>query len=244
MSVKKILTAEEFALLDAATKALYTEENDGSYLLDLEGGFDDVSALKRAKDHEKSERQKAEARALESEARAVAAETKQAGTLTEKEKQWKDAHAREQAKLQATIDGLRKYVEKTHVDDTAQAIAAEISTSPKAMALLIQKRLKVDYREDGTPELHVLDELGNVSGMTKDDLKKALRADPELRTILVGSKAGGGANGQTSHGGASGKKWSEMSFEERKTLAQADPSAYAQIAPSSTPRYSPPSRVR
>lgn len=244
MSVKKTLTAEDFALLDAATKALYTEETDGSYLLDLEGGFEDTSALKRAKEHEKSERQKAEQRAKEAEDRATAAETKQAGTLTEKEKEWKIVTKRETDKLQATIDGLRKYVERTQVDDTAQAIAAEISTSPKAMALLIQKRLKVNYKDDGTPELHILDETGNVSGMTKDDLKKALRADPELRTILVGSKAGGGANGQTSHGGAGGKTWSELSFDEKKALAQSDPSAYAKIAPSSTPRYSPLSRTR
>lgn len=233
MALKSVLTTLDG--LSEDVKKEYTER-DGKFYLDIEG-LDEhpgVGALKRAKDHEKTLRQKAEEKvtAIEDQLTAkdneieglrtgavpkddvAALKTSYETKLTQKETEFNDKY-----------NQLNSLVEKHMLDGEALRLATEISTVPALLVPHIRGRLKLEEVE-GQLSVSVLDLGGKPSAASMDDLRKELLSNKNFAPILIGNKAsGGGANGGSGGGGAS-KKLSEMTGAERVAYQKENPEGF------------------
>jgi len=233
MALKSVL--ESLDGLPEDIKKEYTEK-DGKFYLNIEG-LDEhpgVGALKRAKDHEKALRKKAEEKAEELERQVQAKDSEIEGLRTGAVPK-DDVNALKQsyeAKLKAKEDEfnerfgkLNSLVEKHMLDGKALEIATEISTVPALLAPHIRSRLKLE-EVNGELSISVLDPTGKPSAASLDDLRKEVLSNKNFAPILIGSKAsGGGASGGSGGGGAS-KKLPEMTEAERKQFAKDDPEGF------------------
>lgn len=182
----------------------------------------DLKAIKDAADAAKAAAKDAEDKAAEEAA-------KKRGDISALEASWSGKVDAARNEAQAKVDKLTGMLEKLMVDNTAIAMANEISTSPTLMIPIIKARLKAELDGD-TPLTRVLDADGKPSAANIADLKAELIANNEFAAIIRGSNAsGGGANGGHSGGGAA-KKISEMSETERVALHRANPDAYREQA--------------
>lgn len=184
-------------------------EKDGAWVLDAD--YEDTTALKAAKEHEKKARQTAEGKVRDLET-----------TLGEKDEELNSL--REGAIPKADVEALKKSyqgkydkdikerdekiaalggtVNKHLKDGEAVKIAAELFTSPNAGLPHVMSRLTVE-QENGEFVTKVLGPDGKPSALTIDDLKKEILQNKDLAPILVGSRAsGGGANGGQGGSGA------------------------------------------
>lgn len=211
MALKQIL--ESLDGLHDTIKSEYKKGDDGKFHLDVEGG-EDTGALKRAKDHEKSARQKAEQLLQEAQDKLVELSDERDGLLrgaipkgdVEKlEASWKSKLATREKELGDQIGGLTSHLNTMLVDNVAQGMAGKISKVPELMLPHIRGRLKAEY-VDGRPTTRVLDKDGNPSALTVADLEKELFTNPTFAPIIIGSKASGsGAEGGHGGGGAPSK---------------------------------------
>jgi|SRR5215217_103051 len=238
MALKSRITAKtEFDALADNLKLEYKEEN-GVWLLQS----DDAAELRRAKDDEASRRRAAEderdqlrrdkdkadrdAAALKEEADRAAA--RKAGDLKALEDTLTAQHNTALNLVKADVTRLEGALRHALVNGKAEAIAAEISTTPELLVPLIAARLDADI--SGTVgTTRVKDAAGNVSPtLTIDLLKKEVVDNPKYAAIIKGTNASGaGGNGGGSGGGApSGKKITDMNEAEKKAHYNADPTAY------------------
>jgi len=221
--------------MDAAFQAEYSQDGD-DFILTLDGA-PDTGALKRAKDHEKERRQKAEAELVTVKA-----------TLTEKEDElidirkgvipkddvdaletsWKKKMDDQKADYETRLTESEGSLTGLLVDSVANRIAGDISTVPSLMAESIKQRLTTEI-VDGKRVTRVLDAAGKPSALTIEELQKEIVANPTFAPIIVGSKASGsGANGGGSNNG-SAKTFSGMSESERVSLFREDPNKYRSL---------------
>lgn len=240
MALKSVLTS-----LDGLSDELKKEykEKDGKFYLGLEG-LDEhhaVGALKRAKDHEKTLRQKAEDKLREAEDKVTAHEDTIEGlrvgslpksdvdalkkSYDEKLKKQEDENKKERERL----NGL---VEKHLLDGEARRIATDISTAPDLLLPHIRSRLALDAT--GTElVISVLGSDGKPSASSLDDLSKELLSNKSFAPILIGSKAsGGGANGGSGGGSASSrnKPFKDLTEAERTAWFKDDPEGFRKAA--------------
>lgn len=212
----------------------YTEK-DGVWVLDAD--YEDVSALKNAKEHEKSKRVAAETKATELQTQLEATRTELEGV-------------REGAIPKSDVDALkRSYQTKYDTDIAAERAKAGtlqtqvdrlvLGTTVDKMALElfgpanqiigrphVASRLRLE-EENGEQVVKVVDKDGKPSALTLADLQKEMLQDKTFAGILVGSRAaGGGASGGQGGGGASSKKLSEMSEAERVQYAKDKPEEF------------------
>lgn len=233
MALKSIL--ESLDGLSEDIKKEYTEK-DGKFYLDIEG-LDEhpgVGALKRAKDHEKSLRQKAETKVTELEGNLLAKDTEIEGLRTGAvpkddvnalKTSYEQKLAAKETEFNDRYGKLNGLVEKHMLDGKALELATEISTVPALLVPHIRGRLKLE-EVDGQLSISVLDQTGKPSAASLDDLRKELLSNKNFAPILIGSKAsGGGANGGSGGGGAS-KKLGEMTEAERTQFAKNDPEGF------------------
>lgn len=233
MALKSVLTTLDG--LPEDVKKEYTEK-DGKFYLDIEG-LDEhpgVGALKRAKDHEKNMRQKAEEKVTTLETQLNEKETEVEGLRTgaipksdvdalknSYEKKLNEQRQEHEARY-TKLNGL---VEKQMLDGEALKLATEISTAPALLVPHIRGRLKLE-EVDGELSISVLDSAGKPSAASLADLRKELLSNKAFAPILIGSKAsGGGANGGSGGGGAS-KKLGDMNEAERTEFAKNDPEGF------------------
>lgn len=192
----------------------YTEGDDGKYHLQLDGAFidtEDPAKLKRAKDHEKAQRQQAEQKATQLGERITAMEAeldevrKSGGNTSALEKSYQQKIDRMKADYEGQLGGLRGSLEGLLVDNVASSVASKISTAPDVILPHIRQRLKAETGEDGKASTRVLDKNGQPSAMTVEELAQEFVANPSFSAIIIGSKgSGGGASGSGAGGGASG----------------------------------------
>ena len=233
MALKSIL--ESLDGLSDDIKKEYTEK-DGKFYLDIEG-LDEhpgVGALKRAKDHEKTLRQKAEGKVTELENILLAKDTEIEGLRTGAipksdvdalKQSYEQKLQNKEVEFNERYTKLNSLVEKHMLDGKALEIATEISTVPALLAPHIRGRLKLE-EVNGELSISVLDPTGKPSAASLDDLRKEVLSNKNFAPILIGSKAsGGGANGGSGGGGAS-KKLSEMNEAERTEFAKRDPEGF------------------
>lgn len=234
------ITKEEYDALDESIQGLYTENADGGFKLDLED-LEDTGALKRAKEHEKEARKKAETKAREIESSMKELQTqmeelqngesRKKGDVESLEKSYQKKMQELESKYKEQIDGLTSTLKKNTVDATARQLASDLSGENADIILPhIRNRLAFEY-ENGDAKVRVLDENGNVTADSIDDLKNSYFTNEKFSPIIVGSKAsGGGASGAKGGGGATGqKKLSEMSATEEAQFANENPEAYQKM---------------
>lgn len=208
-------------------KALY-KEVDGKFRLQLEG-YTDPAALKRAKDHEKAARQKAEKdlkdlrdefdefkESVESNADD---KNRKKGDLGALEQSYKDKIKKLEEKHAKDLEIRDVQISKLLVDNVAETMAAELSDSPELLSEIIRKRLKA---ENG--ETRVLDANGEPSATTVDELREEFRANKKYAPIIRGSQgSGGGSGGGGDNRGGAPKAFKDMSEKERVELAKSNP---------------------
>lgn len=222
-------------------KAFYKASGDG-FVLQVDGkDAEDVTALKSAKEHEKNLRVAAEnkVKTLEETVTTVTAERDTA--ITERdtakadkgqdvqalEQSWQDKLTAAEAKGTQAVTELTGEVERLLVTNTAISMAGEISTVPELFQDVIAKRLKVEKGADGKYFTRILDDAGQPSAKTLDELKQDLLANPKYAAIVIAGKgSGGGAGGTGSGGGATEKKWLDYSDDELVALRTAEPAKY------------------
>lgn len=196
MALKLKVSKEDHGQLEEGTRRLYIEDGDG-YRLDVDGG-DDNGALKRAKDREVELRKAAELRAREMQDKLEALNddsARKSGNVEVLEKSWQSKYDKMASEYQAQIDGFKKTTDRNLRDGTAKAIAAKISNAPELLHPHILSRLTVEY-DGAEAKLRVLDQNGQVSAMSVDDLSNEFVANKNFSAIMTASKAsgGGGAN--------------------------------------------------
>jgi hypothetical protein len=220
-------------------KAHYTEV-DGKFHLQVEGG-EDTGALKRAKDHEKERRTKAEERATALQARIDELQEEidgiRKGSIPKADMDALEASLNKRfdtklAEKQAEVESLTQQLSTVFVTDKARSLATKLAAKPEFVDVLLPHiipRLKLDT-VDGAPVTRVLDAAGKPSADTLDDLEKALLQNPGFAPILRGSLASGsGANGGNGGGGASHKNLSDMSESERIAMSKSDPAGFQRL---------------
>ena len=227
------LTEEEHKKLPEAFQAEYVAGDDGSFTLTVVGG-EDTGALKRAKDHEKANRQKAEAELVAVRASLTTAETSLEDLLkgaipksdvAALEASYKTKYDRLETELTTQLATANSSLQGVLVDNVASSLANEISTVPALLSEHIKRRLSME-ETDGKLTTRVLDPQGQPSALSIDDLKAELKNDATFASIIISSKSSGsGATGGTG-GGSAEKKFSDMSEVERTTLYKANPDKY------------------
>jgi len=221
MAMKAVLDS-----LDGVNSAFhgeYKKGDDGKFYLDVEGG-EDTGALKRAKDHEKRERQKAERLLQETNERAeqlqrdldeLHAGAVPKGDVAKLEKSYKDRYEKVERELRQELEGANGVISTLLVDNVANGLASKLVAKPEYVDVLlphIQGRLIVD-KEDGKPVTRVKDKDGTVGATTLQDLEKELLSNKAFAPILRGSHAsGGGAKGDGDRGSSATRQVSSKDF--------------------------------
>lgn len=237
-SVKTLEEAPE------AVRDFYKQVGE-EFILQVDGGnaesAESVTALKNAKEHEKNlrvaaERERDEAKTAVSSVTSErdtavqerdAARADKGKDVTALEASWSQKVEDEKNKRLKAEGELTAEVERLLVTNTSSNLAHEISTVPELFQGVIAGRLKVEKGADGKYFTRVLDEAGNPSANTIDDLKKELLANAKYAAIIISGKgSGGGANGSGSGGGAPEKKWLEYSDAELSELRRTDRPKY------------------
>lgn len=233
MALKSVLENIEGIPADVAKEY---EEKDGKFYLIIEGldAHPGVGALKRAKDHEKELRRKAEEKLAEFEDKLTQKENEIEGLRTGAipkgdvealESSYKKKLKDREDELTGKYDNLQRLVNKTFIDAEALKLATEISTVPTLLVPHIKSRLTVEEAE-GELTVRVLDTEGKPSAHSLADLRKELLSNKAFAPILVGSRAsGGGANGGSGGGGAS-KTFAQMNEAERTAYAKENPEGF------------------
>lgn len=236
MALRKKIKKSDYEKLNDVFKAEYKENDDGDYILDLEGE-EDVTALLNAKNHEKErrleearkrrelEKQLEELRQAESDREDAL--NKKKGDIEAVEKSWQAKYEKLVSEKDSKISALEGHINSFLIDSTVNQIAGEISNAPKLLEPFIRQRLSLDLESD-KPKVRVLDTEGNPSALTIDELKSEMKENPDFSQIIIGSQAsGGGATAKSNAtqaytGGNSGSpKLSEMGIDALTAYMEA-----------------------
>ncbi len=231
MKLKRKISQSELEQLTKEVQELYTKVGD-EFVLNLDDtAFETLKAEKKSAEEKLAKyEQEEEERIRKAEERAK----KKAQEEYEKAKGDKDVEAIEKSwtdkysKLETEFKGLQEkhngYVTKSLVETAVTAMANEISTHPSLISPHIRSRLGVDLTGD-SPKLVVLDENGQRSALTVDELKKSFVDNKEFSAIIKATSANGGAKaGASSPSGtptSETKRLGEMSDLELAQMAKA-----------------------
>lgn len=223
--LKKII--DKLDSVDEKYRDLYAKGADEKFHLGVED--DDGEELRRAKEHEKAARKAAEEKAKKAQEdldktnealkklqEAQDDKHRQAGDVESLEKSWQEKFSTREAELTQQASQLQAVIEKQMVDNVAQSTASELAGENAAILLPhIKGRLSVEV-VDGEARTRVLDKSGKPSALTVEELKNEFFTSDSFAAIIIGSKANGsGASGGQRGGGATKKKFSEMSASEK-----------------------------
>ena len=213
--------------IDEGLKGLYSEQ-DGKYRLNVDG-IEDTGALKRAKEHEKEARKKAETQARELADQLKALQDAQsrnqedghrkAGDIEALDKSWQEKLAKREKELSEQLSQRDSVVNKLLVDSVAIRMASELAVDGAAEVLMphIKSRLAAELR-DGEPVTVVKDKDGKLSALSIDELREEFVNNGAFASVIRGSKASGTGSANANGGGAAsvgGKKPAEMTPAEK-----------------------------
>lgn len=202
------------------------------FVLDIEGELPEevTGPLKRARDHEKSARQKAEAAAkekadalqkLQDEIDAIRSGAIPKSDFESLKKSLEERTQKQVAELSGKLSAKDAAIHRYLVGNTARDLAAKLAGDNAAVLLPhIERRLAVT-EENGEPVTAVLGPDGKPSVMTMEELEKEFRGNRLFAPVIIGSKAtGAGASGST--GTPGGRDWTKVdpSKLRGKELAQ------------------------
>ena len=221
--------------LDETTQQFYEQADDGKYRLKVEGvpTQPDPEAEKLKEEVERYKKKHAEAekhRKDQEKAAREAAEkaAKNSGDLEALEKSWQEKLDNSLAEKDQELTKYQQMVSQMTVGSTATSLAAELfGEDAETLKYLVEKRLSYEVKE-GAPQVRVLDENGQLSAMTLDDLKNEFKNSKRLAKFVVGSRASGGGPPGGKSGGVV-KKFNEYSGAELKALRHSNPQEYERI---------------
>ncbi|MGJ8518024.1 hypothetical protein [Carnimonas bestiolae] len=213
MALQYQITAEAHGALDESVKNLYSQGEDGTFTLGVEGlpQGEDVTGLKAQRDQLLEEAKQAKAKAKELQDAQEKAKREQ----NEREGNYQQLYESAQTELQKAnqrYEELTKANEQREIRSAAQQIASDIADGPNAeiLADYVQRRLAV---QDGN--VRVTDADGNLTVSTLDQLKSEFANEPRFASLVRGSQAGGGGAA-----GTQGKGSGEMTLTEKHRLAR------------------------
>lgn len=229
MKLKRKISQNELEQLTKEVQELYTKVGD-EFVLDLDDtAFETLKAekasLKKELDDYKAEEEerirKAEERAKK---KAEEAYEKAKGDKDVEaiEKSWTEKYSKLETQFKDLEEKHNGYVTKSLVDSAVTSMANEISTHPNLISPHIRSRLGVDLTGD-SPKLVVLDENGQRSALTVDELKKSFVDNKEFSAIIKATSANGGAK-------AGASRPSGTPTSETKRLGEMSDLELAQIA--------------
>ncbi|WNO48453.1 hypothetical protein [Achromobacter phage SE2] len=236
--MKFYLSKAEWDALDDNQKALYKAAADGRYKLTLPDDDRDeqVAHLTQKKGVAEEHRYNAEKKVTELTAKVEELTAKiekgtedghrKNGDVDALDKSWTAKFDKQKADYEATVAALTASLNEHLVTSVAQRMASDISTAPELLAPVIAKRLRVE-QVDGKHVTKVVDDAGNLSALTIEDLQKEIAGKKEYASVIIAGKgSGGGGRGGQQRGGASDKKFSELSDEERMDWHRRDPEGF------------------
>lgn len=229
MAIKRKINKEEFEKLPDIMKSEY-EDKGGSYIAIIDGDDEAVESLKKAKEHESNAHKETKKALKELEDRLNSMDyegKKKSNDIEAIEKSWSEKLLNREKELGDERDNLKSMLASSLRDSTIASIASKI-VKPDAQRLFkksIEERFNVDI-ENGKASLRILDKEGKPSAMTLEDFEKEILADKEYGSILVVSKASGGAGAKpgqsvTSPGSEKPKPFSRMTPAELKAQIDA-----------------------
>jgi hypothetical protein len=232
---KRKIDKAAFDLLHDEVKKMYKEEN-GNYILQVE-----ESELVRAKDREKERADSLQTKLDVAENARKEAEDKLAddehlaarktGDIKTIEKSWEKKVKAAEDKGKADVEAKDKQLQKVLVTEKATTIAAAIAgDNAHLLVPVIERRLKADT--SGTEAItRVLDDKGEPSALTLDELQKEIVANPKFSAIVIASKGSGGATdtGNTTSRPSTvpkDKKFGDLSEKERTDWFKDNPKGF------------------
>ena len=224
-------TVDSLDSVDEQYRELYTETDDG-FVLDVEGGFEDVGGLRSALDAERAARAKAEKRArkasemlpegfdpdrykelLDAEERRATEQAEKKGEWDKLKSQLQEQHTTQLGEKDGVINEQAEEIRGLLVDAAAASLLAQDGTkgSPTLLLPIIRQRTQVQRSEDGKRRVLVLDAegermlspKGDGTDATLKDLLLQLKDDPEYSRAFDGTGAAGGGSAN-SNGSAGG----------------------------------------
>jgi chromosome segregation ATPase len=197
-------TVESLDGLEAPIAKLYAKGDDGKFRLGVEGvePEENVAGLKKAHAADKAElaemkKKLADREAKQAEIEAEAARQAEAlarksGDVAALEKSWQEKMTKRERELLEQLKAKESAIEALTVDATAQKLAAELfGDGAGALIHNVRARLRTEI-VDGKPTVRVLDESGQPSAMTIDELKKSFVDNKTYARFIIGSRASGG----------------------------------------------------
>lgn len=152
--------------------------------------------------------------------------SRKAGDVEALDKSWQEKFTAREKELQDETQKYKDAMQTLLVENVAQGIANKISNSPDLLLPFISKRLAVEFEGD-IPKTRVLDEDGNISALTAEDLEKQIAGDKRFAQIIIAGKgSGGGGHGNQGSGGAPSKEPSEMTDDELAEWHKRDPEGF------------------
>ncbi|QDH83824.1 hypothetical protein Axy06_009 [Achromobacter phage vB_AxyS_19-32_Axy06] len=240
--MKFYLSKAEWDALDDNQKAFYKMAADGRYKLTLPDDDRDeqVAHLTQKKGIAEEHRSNAEKKVQELTAKVEELTAKiekgaddthrKNGDVEALDKSWATKFDKQKTEYEATISALNASLNEHLVTSVAQRMASDISTAPELLAPVIAKRLRVE-QVDGKHVTKVIDDAGNLSASTLADLQKEIAGKKEYASVIIAGKgSGGGSRGGQQRGGASDKKFSELSDTERMEWYRRDPDGFKRAA--------------
>ncbi|AUM59722.1 DNA helicase [Pseudomonas phage PMBT14] len=234
MALQLILQTLDGLSADVAKE--YTEQEDGSFRLDVTG-LEDTGALKRAKEHEKNQRKQAQTRVTELQSKIEDLEDQIAALgdpnknsadalkLQKLERQLTDA----QGKLTARETELMGEISRLTSTASATVLVNDLTDFPDLMLPMVSARLTT-VLENGKAVVKVLDPDGDVGSMTVDELKAEIENDTKYAPLLRGSQGSGSGAPGKGKGPTNGKtKLSDYTGPERVELQQKNPALFQQL---------------
>ena len=206
----------------------YYEQTDDGYKLKVEDlpqkqSDKDEAGLRKKVDELLAEkkREAERRRALEEEAeKRQHQEQQQKGEF---ESLYKSSEQKRE-ELQRELDQLREGIQREKVISTARSKASEVTRDASRQEILTEYIARqLQFEGD---EIQVLNESGKPTIDGVDDLVKGLIA--KYPFLADGNQASGGnARGNTGAGG--GKKWSDLSEQEKVSIYKQDPNEYRRL---------------
>lgn len=241
MTLKLTLTSLDGLSAEVAQE--YIEQEDGTFRLDV-SGLEDTGALKRAKEHEKTQRKAAQAKATELQSKIEDLE-EQIAALGDPARGSADALKLQKlerllsetnTKLTSRESELMGEISRLTSASTATILVGELTDFPDLMLPMIRDRLTT-VMEDGRAVVKVKDPDGDVGTMTVAELKAEIENDTKYAPLLRGSGGSGSGAPGKGKGPTGGKtKLADYTGAERVELQQKNPALFQQLLAESKKR--------
>lgn len=200
MALKMKLKKSAYEKLDEKIKVEYKENDDGEFVLDLEGA-EDTGALKRALAREKQRGDDAEGELETLRDTNRKLEAGKAGDVVKLTKKHEKDIEELTTSHKTQLSQRDSFITTNLRDNLASSIAAKLNPkAPKVFIPHLEKRITVDLTGD-EPKVVILGADGKPSKLTASELESEFVANKDFAGMIVGSKASGGAGAQNNKAG-------------------------------------------